>query len=49
MIARLKRLSISPEAYAKVAAVALVALILIVFTGSAVPPSAARPAWWAWR
>ena len=36
MIGRLKSLSISPTTYARVAAVALVALILIVFTGSAV-------------
>ena len=36
MIGRLKNLSISPSTYAKVAAIALVALILIVFTGSAV-------------
>ncbi|MFZ9668247.1 MAG: COX15/CtaA family protein [Solirubrobacterales bacterium] len=36
MAARLKNLSISPETYSKVAGAALVALILIVFTGSAV-------------
>ena len=36
MVGRLKNLSISPATYAKVATVALVALILIVFTGSAV-------------
>ena len=36
MVRRIRNFSISPETYVKVTTVALIALVLIVFTGSAV-------------